>query len=56
MLKTSNTELAELRKDVVGVGGSGRNRAKPVGKHEFDRFDASGGAGGKSVKKLLKSC
>ena len=55
ILKTSSTESAELRKGVVGVGGGSRNRAEPVGKHEFDGFDAGGGTGGKSVKKSSKS-
>ena len=36
MLKTSSTESAKPRKGVVGVGGGGRNRAEPVGKHEVD--------------------
>ena len=36
MLKTSSTESAEPSKGVVRVGGSGRNRAEPVGKHELD--------------------
>ena len=36
MLKTSSTESVEFRKSVVGVSGGGRNRAEPVGKHEFD--------------------
>ena len=36
MLKTSSIESAELRKRVVGVGGGGRNRAEPVGKHKVD--------------------
>ena len=43
MLKTSSTESAEPRKSVVGVGGGGRNRAEPVGKHESDGVDGDGG-------------
>ena len=43
MLKTSSIESAEPRKGVVGVGGGGRNRAEPVGKHELDGGDNNGG-------------
>ena len=52
ILKTSSTESAELRKGVVGVGGGGRNRVEPVGKHEsfgkheFDDVDDGGGCSG----------
>ena len=46
MLKTSNTKLVEPTKVVVGVGGSGRNRAKPVGKHKSDNIDGDGGCNG----------
>ena len=46
MLKTSSTELAEPRKGVVGVGGGGRNKAEPVGKHESDIVDGGGGRNG----------
>ena len=46
MLKTSSTESAEPRKGVVGVGGSGRNRAEPVGKHESDGVDDGSGRSG----------
>ena len=46
MLKTSSTELAEPRKGVVGVSGSGRNRAEPVGKHEVDEVHDGGGSSG----------
>ena len=46
MLKTSSTESAEPRKGVVGVGGGGRNRAEPVGKHEVDGVDDGGGSSG----------
>ena len=49
MLKSSISKSAESRKGVVGVGGSGKNRAKPVSKYEVDS------ASGKSVKKLSKS-
>ena len=42
MLKTSSTDSAELKKGVVGVGGSGRNRTEPVGKHEGDGGDNGG--------------
>ena len=52
MLKTSSTKSAEPRKGVVGAGGGGRNRAEPVGNHEVDEVD---GSGGKSVKKSSKS-
>ena len=50
MLKTSSTESAEPRKGVVGVGGGGRNRAEPVGKHEVDG-DEGGSCSGDSDKK-----
>ena len=46
MLKTSSTDSAEPRKGVVGIGGGGRNRAKPVGKHESDSGDGGGGRSG----------
>ena len=46
MLKTSSTELAEPRKGIVGVGGGGRNRAEPVGKHKSDVVDGGGGRSG----------
>ena len=36
MLKTSSTKSAEPRRGIVGVGGGGRNRVEPVGKHEVD--------------------
>ena len=39
MLKTLSTEPTKSRKDITGVGGKGRNRAEPVGKHEFDRSE-----------------
>ena len=42
MLKTSSTKSAEPRKGVVGVGGGGRNRADPVGKHEVDGNEGIG--------------
>ena len=45
MLKTSSTESAEPRKGVVGVGGGGRNRAEPVGKHEVDGNEGVGRSG-----------
>ena len=43
MLKTSSTKLVESRKGVVGVGGDGKNRAEPVGKHEVDGVDDGSG-------------
>ena len=52
MLKTSSTESAEPRKGVVGVGGGGRNRAEPVGKHEVDGVDDGGGCSGDFDKKF----
>ena len=52
MLKTSSTESAEPRKGVVGVGGGGRNRAEPVGKHEVDRVDDGGGRRGDFDKRF----
>ena len=39
MLMTSSTDSAEPRKGVVGVGGGGRYRVEPVGKHEIDGID-----------------
>ena len=48
MLKTSSTESAEPKKGVVGVGGGGRNRAEPVGKHEPDGSDDGGHVDGGS--------
>ena len=42
MLKTLGTKPAELRKGIVGVGGGGRNKAKPVGKHEVEGNDGAG--------------
>ena len=44
MLKASSTESIKPKKGVVGVGGSGRNRAEPVGKNEIDRVDDGGGS------------
>ena len=46
MLKTSSIESAELRKGIVGVGGSGKNRAEPVSKYESDGVDGGGGCNG----------
>ena len=48
MLKTSSTKSAKPRKGVVGVGGGGRNRAEPVGKHELDGSDDGGHVDGGS--------
>ena len=48
MLKTSSTYSIEPRKGVVGVGGSGRNKAKPVDKHEDDGSDDGGHVDGGS--------
>ena len=45
MLKTSSTKSAKPRKGVVGVGGGGRNRAEPVGKHEVDGDEGVGRSG-----------
>ena len=45
MLKTSSTESAEPRKGVVGVGGGGKNKAEPVGKHEVEGDDGGGRSG-----------
>ena len=42
MLKTSSTKSAGPRKGVVGVGGGGRNRAGPVGKHKVDGDEGVG--------------
>ena len=36
MLKILSTESAKPKKSVVRVGGSSKNRAEPVGKHEVD--------------------
>ena len=55
MLKTSSTESAEPRKGVVGVGGGGRNRAEPVGKHEIDGVDDGGGRSGDFDRKFHPS-
>ena len=55
MLKTLSTELVEPRKGVVGVGGGGRNRAEPVGKHEVDEVDNDGGRSGDFDKKFYPS-
>ena len=52
MLKTLSTESAEPRKGEVGVGGGGRNRAEPVGKHELDGVDDGGGCNGDFDKKF----
>ena len=52
MLKTSSTESAEPRKGVVGVGGGGRNRAEPVGKHEVDGVNDGGGRSGDFDKRF----
>ena len=51
MLKTSSTKSAEPR-CVVGVGGSGRNRAEPVGKYEVDEVGDSGGHSGDFDRKF----
>ena len=48
MLKISSTESAEPRKDVVGIGGGGRNRAEPVGKNKSDGSDDGGHVDGGS--------
>ena len=40
MLKISNTKSVEPKKDIVGVGNGGRNRAEPIGKHKFDGNDS----------------
>ena len=42
MLKTSSTESAEPKKCIVGVSGSGSNRAEPIGKYESNGFDSDG--------------
>ena len=55
MLKTSNIESAEPRKSVVGVGGGGRNRAEPVGKHEVGGVDGGGGRIGDFDRKFYLS-
>ena len=39
MLKFLSTESGEPRKDVVRVGGGGRNKAEPFGKNEVDGND-----------------
>ena len=52
MLKTSSTESAEPRKGVARVGGGGRNRAEPLGKHEIDRVDDGGGRSGDFDRKF----
>ena len=52
MLKTSSTKSAEPKKDVVGVGGGGRNRAEPVGKYEVDGVDDGGGRSGDFDRKF----
>ena len=51
MLKTSSSESTKPRKGVGGVGDGGKNRAKPVGKHELDGNDDGGhidGGGGRN--------
>ena len=45
MLKTSSTESAKPKKGVVGVAGSGRNRAEPAGKYEVDGDEGVGHSG-----------
>ena len=45
MLKTLSIESAKPRKGIVEVGGSGRNRAEPVGKHEVDGNECVGRSG-----------
>ena len=55
MLKTSNTKSAEPRKDIVGVGGGGKNRAEPIGKHEIDKVDDGGGRSGDFDRKFHPS-
>ena len=52
MLKTSSTKSAEPKKGVVGIGGGGRNRAEPVGKHEVDGVDNDGGRSGDFDRKF----
>ena len=42
MLKTSSIESTKPRKDIVGVGGGGKNRAEPVSKHKLDGSDNNG--------------
>ena len=48
MLKTSSIKSAEPRQGVVGVGGGGRNRAEPIGKHKVDGVDGVDDGGGRS--------
>ena len=55
MLKTSSTESAEPKKGVVGVGGGGRNRTEPVGKHEVDGVDDGPGRSVNSDRKKFTS-
>ena len=55
MLKTLSTKSAEPKKSVVGVGGGGRNRAEPVGKHEVDGVDDGGGRSGDFNRKFHSS-
>ena len=52
MLKTSSTKSAEPRKGIVEVGGGGRNRVEPVGKHEVDGIDDGGGRSGDFDRKF----
>ena len=52
MLKTSSTKSAEPPKGVVGVGGSRRNKAESVGKHEIDKVNDDGGCSSDFDKKF----
>ena len=54
MLKTSGTKSAEPRY-IVGVGVGGRNRAEPVGKHEFDKVGDSAGCSDDFNRKFYPS-
>ena len=52
MLKTTSTKSADPRKDVVGVGVGGKNRAGPVDKYKVDGIDNGIGSSGDFVRKF----
>ena len=52
MLKTLSTESAEPRKGIAGVGGGGKSRAEPLGKHDVDGVDDGGGRSGDFDRKF----
>ena len=52
IMKTSSIKSTKPRKGVVGVGGSGRNRVKLVGKHEVDKVNDGGDHSGNFDRKF----